>query len=115
MNMCLPGARRVAFLECARRHLAPGGHLAVTFLSAYVPPGREDSSTAPARLKVVNPEHERGDTYLINETVHIYPRSSDLVREAREAGLRVKHLFRDQRAYDRQHGQVRGYAILVLP
>ena len=65
--------------------------------------------------RAINPDHEDGDLYLINETVHVFVHPDRLVAEARAAGLVVATLFRDQRAYDRKGRQVRGYAILTTP
>ena len=96
--------------RCAREHLSPGGQVLVTFLSAY----RGADQAPPARggfWQAVNPDHEPGDLYLVNEAVHVYPSSEDLCAEAREAGLEVVAVHRDQRAYDRADGRVRGYAI----
>ena len=115
LDMVLPRARRVALLARAREHLAPGGRVLVTFLSAYVPPaagGPAPPAPNAGPWSALNPEHEPGDTYLLNETVHVYPRGADLAGEARAAGLEVEALHRDQRAYDRAAGRVRGYAVL---
>jgi SAM-dependent methyltransferase len=113
-NMLLPRARRVRMLAAARAHLVPGGHVLVTFLSAYRRPG-EDPPRGKHLLEAMNPDHERGDFYLLNEAVHLFPRGEDVADEAREAGLETVELFRDQRAYDRSSGQARGYAVLRLP
>lgn len=112
-NMLLPGARRQAMLEAARRHLAPGGRVLVTFLSDYVPPGSGPPPRAASVWTRINPDHEEGDLFLINEAVHVFPHASRLRAEARAAGFAVEHLFRDQRAYDRASRQVRGYAVLA--
>ena len=87
----------------------------VTFLSAYLWPGEERPARGKHVLEALNPEHERGDLYLLNEAVHVYPHADELVAEAREAGLEARDVFRDQRAYDRASGQVRGYAVLRRP
>jgi SAM-dependent methyltransferase len=115
LNMVLPRARRVALLARSNEHLAPGGRVLVTFLSAYRSPGEPPPPRARTFWQAVNPEHEPGDLFLLNESVHVFPIADDLVSEAREAGLEVEHLFRDQRAYDRAEGRVRGYAILRRP
>jgi len=114
-NMLLPRARRVAMLRAASAHLAPGGRVFVTFLSAYLWPGEERPAGGKHLLEALNPEHERGDLYLLNEAVHVYPHADELVGEAREAGLEALDVFRDQRTYDRAAGQVRGYAVLRRP
>jgi len=114
-NMLLPRARRVALLACARAHLVPGGRVLVTFLAAYRWPGAGPEPGGKHLLEALNPEHERGDLYLRNEAVHVFPRDEDVAEEARAAGLETRELFRDQRAYDRPAGQVRGYAVLVRP
>ena len=44
--------------------------------------------------------------------MHVFPHTDDLVREVRDAGLVCEHVYRDQRAYHRTEGQVRGYAVL---
>ncbi|MSR63736.1 MAG: methyltransferase domain-containing protein [Planctomycetes bacterium] len=111
-NMLLPRARRVAMLRAARAHLRPGGSVLVTFLSAYLWPGEERAARGKHVLEALNPEHERGDLYLLNEAVHVYPHADELLAEAREAGLEAQDVYRDQRAYDRASGQVRGYAVL---
>ena len=122
-NMCLPRARRVRMLRSAREHLGPGGRVLVTFLSAYQWPGE---SPPPAGkhvlepvlrvlglgLEALNPEHERGDLYLLNEAIHVFPRDEDVSAEASEAQFETLELFRDQRTYDRPAGQVRGFAVL---
>lgn len=114
-DMLLPRARRVALLRCARAHLAPGGRLALTFLSAYVPPGVPPPPRVRTFLEALSPEHEDGDRFLLNESVHVFPRASDVEDEAREAGFAVEALFRDQRAYDRFEGRVKGYALFCAP
>src|SRR5262245_40436331 len=111
-NMLLPRARRVRMLAAAREHLGPGGRVLVTFLSAYVWPGEGPPPPGKHVLEALNPEHERGDRYLLNESIHVFPHHDDVSAEAREAGLETVELFRDQRAYDRPAGQVRGYAVL---
>jgi SAM-dependent methyltransferase len=113
-NMLLPRARRVGLLAAARARLVPGGHVLVTFLSAYRRPG-ENLPRGKHLLEAMNPDHERGDFYLWNEAVHVFPRGEDVSDEAREAGLETVELFRDQRAYDRSSGQARGYAVLRRP
>jgi len=112
-NMVLPGARRVALLRCAAAHLEPGGRVYVTFLSDYVPPGSLRPVRVPTLATAIEPEHEAGDLWLQNETVHVFAHPDDVVTEACAAGLTVAALFRDQRAYDRQTRQVRGYAVLA--
>ncbi len=114
-NMVLPRERRVRMLAAARRHLRPGGSVLVTFLSAYVHPHEEPAPGGKHVLEAMNPDHERGDLYLLNEAVHVFPRGEDVAEEAAEAGLETVDLFRDQRAYDRPAGQVRGYAVLRRP
>jgi SAM-dependent methyltransferase len=114
-NMLLPRARRVRMLASAREHLRPGGRVLVTFLSAYVWPGKDPAPPGKHVLEALNPEHERGDVYLLNESIHVFPRDDDVSAEAREAGLETVELFRDQRAYDRPAGQVRGYSVLRRP
>jgi len=114
-NMCLPRARRLQMLGSAREHLRPGGRVLVTFLSAYQWPGKGPPPAGKHVLEALNPEHERGDLYLLNESIHVFPRDEDVSAEAREASLETVDLFRDQRAYDRPAGQVRGYAVLRRP
>lgn len=114
-NMCLPRARRVRMLRCAREHLRPGGRVLVTFLSAYRWPGEGPAPAGKHFLEALNPEHERGDLYLLNEAIHVFPRDEEVSAEASEAQLETLDLFRDQRAYDRPAGQVRGYAVLRRP
>jgi SAM-dependent methyltransferase len=114
-NMLLPRARRVRMLASARAHLRPGGRVLVTVLAAYRWPGEGPEPAGKHVLEALNPEHERGDLYLLNESVHVFPRDGDVADEAREAGLETVELFRDQRAYDRPAGQVRGYAVLRRP
>jgi SAM-dependent methyltransferase len=114
-NMVLPRARRVRMLAACARHLRPGGRVLVTFLSAYVPPGAPPAARGKRFLETVNPDHELGDIYLVNEAVHIFPQADDVAEEARLAGLETVDLFRDQRAYDRASGHVRGFAVLCRP
>ncbi len=114
-NMILPRARRVAMLARCRDHLAGGGRVLVTFLSAYRFPLQPPPPRARGFWEAANPEHEKGDLFLLNETVHVLPTGDGLWDEAHAAGLDVEHLFRDQRAYDRAEGRVRGYAILRRP
>jgi SAM-dependent methyltransferase len=111
-NMCLPRARRVRMLRSAREHLGPGGRVLVTFLSAYQWPGEGPPPAGKHVLEALNPEHERGDLYLLNEAIHVFPRDEDVSAEASEARFETLELFRDQRAYDRPAGQVRGFAVL---
>lgn len=113
INMVQPRARRVAMLRGVAGCLKPGGRILLTFLSDYAPPGADPSPGTGGLLRAVNPDHEEGDRFLLNEVVHIHPRGDDLAREAEEAGLRVLDLHRDQRAYDRATRQVRGFAVLV--
>jgi len=115
-NMVLPRARRVALLSASRARLVPGGRVLLTFLSAYLAP-EDAGEPAPARgfWSAITPDHEPGDLYLLNEAVHVFPRGEDVSEEARAAGLEVLELWRDQRAYDRADGKVRGYAILRRP
>jgi SAM-dependent methyltransferase len=112
-NMLLPSAARIELLRAARTHLDDGGEVWLTFLSDYVPPGSPPPLPTPGALQAINPEHEIGDRYLLNEVVHVFPHPDRIAAEARAAGLRVKDLYRDQRAYDRATRQVRGYAVLV--
>jgi ubiquinone/menaquinone biosynthesis C-methylase UbiE len=114
-NMVLPSERRVRMLRSAHRQLRPNGTVLVTFLSSYVLPGAEVDAGGKHLLESLNRDHERGDLYLLNEAIHVFPRGEDLIEEAREAGLACVDLFRDQRAYDRSSGQVRGYAVLRRP
>ncbi len=114
-NMLLPRRRRVSMLESAFRHLDPGGRCLVTFLSDYCKQGAPAPPTARGFWSTVNPEHEDGDLYLLNEALHILPHSDALLEDARAAGFVVEALHRDQRAYDRSTRQVRGYAVLVRP
>jgi SAM-dependent methyltransferase len=111
-NMLLPRVRRVHMLECCRRHLVPGGRVLVTFLAAYRWPGRDPGAPGKHLLESVNPEHEQGDLYYLNEAIHVFPRDEAVADEARLAGLETVDSFRDQRAYDRPAGQVRGYVVL---
>ena len=111
-NMLLPRGRRVRMLLRAREHLAPGGRVLVTFLAAYRWPGEGPAAPGKHALESLNPAHERGDQYLLNESIHVFPRDEDVAEEARAAGLETVELFRDQRAYDRPAGQVRGFAVL---
>lgn len=112
-NMVLPRERRVRMLDGARRLLAPGGRVYVTFLSDYVPPGSAPPPRRASVLSAINPAHEPGDLFLLNEAVHIHPHPDLLAAEARDAGLAVVALWRDQRAYDRARGQVRGFVVLA--
>jgi SAM-dependent methyltransferase len=114
-NMVLPRARRVQMLAASARHLGPGGRVLVTFLSAYVPPGELPVPRGKRFLETLSPDHELGDVYLVNEAVHIFPQAADVAEEARLAGLETLDLFRDQRAYDRASGHVRGFAVLCRP
>lgn len=114
-NMLLPRARRVAMLRASFRHLEPGGRVLLTFLSDYAKPQAPPPSELRTFWSSVNPDHEEGDLYLLNEAVHIFPHADRLAAEAREAGFEIETVFRDQRAYDRSKRQVRGYAILVRP
>lgn len=111
-NMLLPRARRIALLRCAAAHLADGGRIYVTFLSDYVPRGAPPPPRVRGLGSAINPDHEHGDLWLRNEAVHVFPHGGDLAREAHEAGLSCVALFRDQRAYDRETRQVRGFAVL---
>lgn len=115
LNMLLPRARRVRMLACCRRHLVPGGRVFVTFLAAYRRADADDSPSGKPFLAAMNPEHEPGDLYLLNEAIHVFPRDEDVAAEAAQAGLTTVEIFRDQRAYDRPAGQVRGYAVLRRP
>lgn len=112
-NMLLPSARREALLRCARAHLAADGRIYLTFLSDYVRPGAPPPLRVPTLAQAIVADHEEGDLWLQNETVHVFPHPDDLVAEARRAGLLVETMFRDQRAYDRAARQVRGYALLA--
>lgn len=114
-NMVQPCARRVALLAACRAHLRPGGRVLLTYLVAYRWPGVPGAARGKHLLEALNPEHERGDQYLLNESIHVFPEDEDVAAEARAAGLAVVELFRDQRAYDRPAGQVRGYAVLRRP
>ena len=111
-NMILPRDRRVLMLATCARHLRPGGRVLLTFLSAYASPGEGPRSRSTHLLGALNPEHEQGDLYLLNEAVHIFPSGDDVVEEAAAAGLETEDLVRDQRTCDRRSGQVRGFAIL---
>jgi SAM-dependent methyltransferase len=111
-NMILPARRRIATLRAARDVLSPGGAVWITFLSAYVRPGMPEEPAVRSLLGAINPEHEEGDELLLNECIHVFPRTSDIEDEAVAAGLEVEALHRDQRAYDRAQGRVRGYAVL---
>lgn len=113
-NMILPSHRRIEVLKNSIRHLNANGRILLTFLSAYHPPAADPPIHKPSWLKAINPDHEDGDLYLINEAVHIFPHTRDLCSEANQAGLAVQELYRDQRAYDRIKNQVRGYVILAL-
>jgi hypothetical protein len=112
-NMLLPSARREALLRCAAAHLEAAGRVYLTFLSDYVPPGAPRPLRVPTLGASIVADHEAGDLWLQNETVHVFPHPDDLVAEVRRAGLSVETLFRDQRAYDRATRQVRGYALLA--
>jgi SAM-dependent methyltransferase len=114
-NMLLTRSRRVDLLRSGYRHLEPGGRLLVTFLSDYVPPNSTPPVEKGSVWSSINPSHQEGDLYLINEAVHIFPHPDRFEAEAREAGFKIDSLFRDQRAYDRATRQVRGYAVLVRP
>ncbi len=114
-NMLLPRSRRVDLLRAALKHLAPGGRVLLTFLSDYAKPGRPETPEVRTFWSAVNPDHQEGDLYLLNEAVHIFPHVSRLLTEAREAGFEIETVFRDQRAYDKAKRQVRGYTILVRP
>ena len=114
-NMVLPRANRVRMLAAARGQLRPGGRVLLTFLSAYVDAGAPPPSASRGFWSAVNPEHQLGDLFLLNEAVHVFPRAQDLVGEATEARLEVEELYRDQRAYDRDNGKVRGYVVLRRP
>ncbi len=111
-NMILPASARIRMLEDSRRHLLPGGAIYLTFLSDYLQPGTLPPISKKTVLKAVNPDHEIGDLYLYNEAVHIHPHPNCLRNEAEAAGLETSALWRDQRAYDRLRGQIRGYAVL---
>jgi hypothetical protein len=110
--MLLPRARRLGMLRCARAHLRPGGHVLVTFLAAYRWPDEPPRAAGASFLEALNPDHEAGDTYLLNEAIHVFPDDADVAAEAHAAELETVELFRDQRAYDRPAGQVRCYAVL---
>jgi SAM-dependent methyltransferase len=114
-NMLLPSTRRIGLLRCAREHLAAAGRVFVTFLSDYAPPGRSPPPATPSFWRAVNEDHERGDMFLRNEAVHVFPHGERIAAEARAAGLEVLEIFRDQRAYDRETRQVRGYAVMTVP
>jgi SAM-dependent methyltransferase len=113
-NMVLPSARRIRMLAAARAALVPGGRVLVTFLSDYVP---RDAPPTPTGgfWSAVNPAHEAGDLYFLNEAIRVFPRGTDVEDEARAAGLETEVLARDQRAYDRRERRVLGYAILRRP
>jgi SAM-dependent methyltransferase len=115
VNMILPSARRVRTLACSFEHLGPGGRVLVTFLSAYRGQGAAPPPASPGFWRAVNPEHEPGDHYLLNETVHVYRCAAELCAESAEAGFEVEAVHRDQRAYDKADGLVRGYAVLRKP
>ena len=114
-NMLLPRSRRVDLLRASYRHLAPGGRLMLTFLSDYVRPGSAMPPQVGSLWSSINPAHQEGDRYLLNEAVHIFPHPDLLIAEAEDAGFEVQTLFRDQRAYDRATRQVRGYVVLRRP
>ena len=115
INMVLPRDRRLSFWRVVRDHLDADGEAWITFLSAYAPPSAPERSLKKSLLEVLNPEHRAGDRHLLNETIHLYPRASELKEEVEESGLVVAELFRDQRAYDRVTGQVKGYVIVKRP
>ncbi len=114
-NMVLPRERRVAMLVSAREHLREGGKVHLTFLSAYIWPGRAPGHAGPGWLERFSPDHSRGDEYLLNECIHVFPTQADLEEEARDAGLEVVEVHRDQRAYDRFESRVRGWAVFRRP
>ena len=87
----------------------------MAFLSAYRAPGAPRPLGNRGFWQAINPDHERGDQFVLNEAVHLFPSGEDLAEEARAGGLEVDALERDQRAYDRAEGRVRGYAILQRP
>ena len=60
------------------------------------------------------PDHERGDFFLLNEPIHVFPSAERLLAEAERSGLQTVAVYRDQRAYDRGSQRVRGYAVLRL-
>ncbi len=111
-NMILPRRERVMLLENCKQHLAPGGRVLLTFLSAYRSPLDAPAPRAGGFWEAAYPEHEAGDLFLLNEAIHVFPSGEHLAEEARAAGFEVAALHRDQRAYDRSEGRVRGYAIL---
>lgn len=111
-DMVLPRSRRVSMLASARDHLEPGGHVVLTFLSAYEDPKSPPPARARGFWEAANRDHEAGDLYLLNEAVHLFRGAAEVEAEATEAGLEVVAVHRDQRAYDRDHGQVKGYAVL---
>lgn len=116
LNMVLPRQRRIAMLAGAAACLEPSGQILGTFLSDYVPPGVGPNAPPREALhRAINPDHEPGDRFLLNETVHIYPHPEHLALEARAAGLEVVEIHRDQRAYDKTRGQVRGFAVFRKP
>jgi len=115
VNMILPSARRVRALACSFEHLGPGGRVLVTFLSAYRGQNEAPPPASRGFWHAVNPEHEPGDHYLLNETVHVYRCAEELCDEAVEAGFEVEVVHRDQRAYDKADGLVRGYAVFRKP
>ena len=108
-------ARRVRALACSFEHLGPGGRVLVTFLSAYRGQNEAPPPASRGFWHAVNPEHEPGDHYLLNETVHVYRCAEELCDEAVEAGFEVEVVHRDQRAYDKADGLVRGYAVFRKP
>jgi hypothetical protein len=114
-DMILPRAARVRTLSNAARHLRPGGKVLVTFLSAYAAPDAPPPAPGKTFLEALNPEHERGDVFLLNEVVHVFPSAEHVAAEARDAGLVPLFVGRDQRAYDRAPGRVKSYAVLEKP
>jgi hypothetical protein len=113
-NMLLPRGRRERLLRAAHQHLVAGGKVLLTFLSDYVPPNVPPlpASGSHSRWTRINPQHELGDQWLLNEAVHIFPHPARLEAEASAAGFAIVEVFRDQRAYDQQTRQVKGYAVL---
>ncbi len=114
-NMLLPRSRRIELLDCARRHLRPGGRVLLTCLSRYLEPGALPPLSVKSAVESLNPEHQTGDLLLLNEVIHVFQHPDELAAEAIEAGLRVVEIFRDQRAYDRAEGRVRSYAVFERP
>lgn len=109
----MPRPWRVSLLQSCKRHLAPGGRVFVTFLSAYHPRG--DPSPHRGLLEAINPDHEDGDLMLEGEVVHVFRRLDELFGEVQEAGLEVETVTRDQRAHWRQEGRVPCCAVLRRP